>query len=319
MTAFMGGSWIRRAVMLGVALLALARPLSATEDKPLGFGLISTQPAGVLAEQWGPIVDDLSSALGRPVRMQFFTDYAGVIHSLQAGEIQLAWTGNKAAILAVDRARSEVFAQKVDLGGSEGYRSYLIVHRHSGLASVAETMARADQLTLGFGDPNSTSGTLVPGYYLFAQQGGDPRRLFKRVLQANHEQNMTAVAERRVDAATVASATYDRVCAARPSVCADHRIIWESPVIPGDPLLWRVELPEDLKSRIRQFFVDYGSEGPEKAAALTGEQRRRLSAIGASRFRPSDDRQLAPIRELETFYSRNRTAAVKSTDTATTR
>ena len=63
-------------------------------------------------------------------------------------------------------------------------------------------LANAKSLTFGNGDPNSTSGYLVPGYYVFAKNNVDPVKAFKRTLNSSHEVNALAVANKQVDVAT---------------------------------------------------------------------------------------------------------------------
>ncbi|MBC7951969.1 MAG: phosphate/phosphite/phosphonate ABC transporter substrate-binding protein [Rhodospirillaceae bacterium] len=268
------------------------------------FGLISTRSAAELNDLWSPILQDLSAHMSKETRPQTFADYAGVVWSLRAGTTDMAWTGNKAAIEAVDRANAEVFAQRVDPQGRDGYRSYLIVRADTGLTSADDVIAHAAALTFGNGDPNSTSGTLVPGYFLFARKGLEPRSLFKRVFNASHENNFLAVADGQADVATIASTTFEQVCEAQPKKCAQLRVVWESPIIPHDPLIWRKNLPEGLKTRIRSFFADYGSERAGKPRERVAEERRRLALIGAARFRASDNGQLQPVREIELYRER---------------
>ena len=73
-----------------------------------------------------------------------------------------------------------MFAQQVAEDGTPGYWSLLIVHKDSPLNSLEDVKRQAKSLTLGIGDPNSTSGFLVPGYYVMAQNGLDPKTSFKR-------------------------------------------------------------------------------------------------------------------------------------------
>src|SRR3546814_7392058 len=88
---------------------------------------------------------------------------------------------------AVDRACGEIFAQTVAANGNPGYWSLLIAHKDSPINSVEDMLKNAKTLTFGNGDPNSTSGFLVPGYYVFAKNNVDAKQIFKRTLNASHE------------------------------------------------------------------------------------------------------------------------------------
>src|SRR5690606_28611520 len=101
----------------------------------------------------------------------------------------------------VDRANGEVFASVIDKDGNPGYWSLLIVSKDSDLKSVDDVIKRGKELSYGAGDPNSTSGTLVPGHYLWAANKVDPKTLFKAVRIGNHEANLLSVLNKQVDVA----------------------------------------------------------------------------------------------------------------------
>ena len=62
-------------------------------------------------------------------------------------------------------------------------------------------LKRRGQLTYGAGDPNSTSGTAVPGYYLWPANKIEPKTFFKAVRVSNHETNLLSVINKQVDVA----------------------------------------------------------------------------------------------------------------------
>ncbi|MCS6969578.1 MAG: phosphonate ABC transporter substrate-binding protein [Planctomycetota bacterium] len=272
-------------------LIACVAALSAQEmPKELSFGVISTESTVNLKPSWEPLFADLSAALGIPVKGFFANDYNGIIEGMRFKKVDIAWHGNKSAMLAVDRADGEVFARVVNIDGSEGYYSYVIVHKDSPYQTIDELLAKGKEVTFGLGDPNSTSGTLVPGFYIFAQRGIDPKAHFKRVTNAKHEANILAVVARQVDAATCASDAYARLGDREPDKIAQTRIVWKSPLIPSDPIVWRKDLPAALKDKIRAFFLNYGN---------TEAGKKVLPALKWSGFRASDNSQLIPIRQLE--------------------
>ncbi|MBV5324129.1 MAG: phosphate/phosphite/phosphonate ABC transporter substrate-binding protein [Rhodospirillaceae bacterium] len=175
----------RRSVLAGIALASFGMGGSAQADSPeaLRFALISPQSRQEMEANWTPVLTALGRHLGRPVEMDVSSDYAGAIWNLRSGRAQFAWLGNKSAIEAVDNAGVEVFARETYPSGLGGYYTYLIVPKDSALTSVEDVIAHASALTLGRGDANSTSGTVVPNYYLFSQRHLEPRKIFKRVVQ----------------------------------------------------------------------------------------------------------------------------------------
>jgi phosphonate transport system substrate-binding protein len=305
------GVLARRAVLTGVALAmsgALGGFARADTPQSLRFALIAPQSRQEMEASWAPVLSALSRHLGVPVEMDVSSDYAGAIWNLRSGHAHFAWLGNKSAIEAVDNAGVEVFARETYPSGLGGYYSYLIVPKGSSLTSAEEVLAQAPALTLGHGDANSTSGTVVPTYYLFSLRRLEPRKIFKRVIQANHEDNIRAVAEARTDVATVASIIYDQMARRNPEITGAVRIIWRSPLIPADPLVWRTDLSSETKSKIAAFFLGFGAPAPGKSASALKQERAALDRLNIHSFIASDNRQLTSIRLVELSKTRMQTA-----------
>lgn len=278
--------------------LTVASAASAQSIKELNFGIIATEKAGALRQMWEPFLEDMSKATGIKVNGFFATDYAGIIEAQRFNKVQIAWYGNRSAMDAVDRANGEVFAQFVDLDGTPGYYSYLITHRDSGITSLEQVLKNGKQYSFGIGDPASTSGTLVPTYYVFTMNRLDPRTHFRVVRSANHEGNFLAVLNRQIDVATSNSEMTEKAKEKNPERMEQIRILWTSPLIPRDPLVWRKDLPADVKQRVRDFVVGYGKDAREKEVL---KNMYRLAG-----FKASTDAQLIPIRQLELAKDRQK-------------
>jgi len=229
----------------------------------------------------------------------FASDYAGIIEGMRFNKVHVAWFGNKSAMEAVDRANGEVFAQMVNIDGTQGYYSHLIVHKDSPLKSLDDMLKQGKNLSFGNGDPNSTSGFLVPSYYVFAQNKIDAKTFFKLSRSANHETNALAVINKQVDVATNNSENLDKLKDRLPEKFNDIRILWTSPLIPLDPLVIRKDLPEATKAKVRDFFFTYG-----KGGQIEKDNLFKLSKL--SGFKASTNEQLVPIRQLELFKTRNK-------------
>lgn len=272
--------------------LAVTANVALAED--INFGMISTESTQNLKEQWQPILDAMQKQTGLTVKAFFASDYAGIIEGMRFNKVQVAWLGNKSAMEAVDRSEGEVFAQKVNADGSLGYKSHLIVNVASPLNSLADMLKEGKNLSFGNGDPNSTSGYLVPGYYVFAQNNIDPKTFFKVARGANHETNALAVASKQVDVATNNSENLDILAAKSPEKFKEIKIIWASPLIPLDPLVMRKDLPEATKEKIKTFFMNYGKTDPKEQEVL-----KKMGNL--KEFKASTNAQLVPIRELDLF------------------
>ena len=143
----------------------------------------------------------------------------------------------------------------------------------------------------------------MPGYYVFSQRGLEAKNVFKVVRPASHGINLLAVLNKQVDVATNNSEELDKLQLKDPAKRAEVKILWTSPLIPRDPLVWRKDLSDDTKKKIKTFVIGYGKDEREKAI-LKGMQQ-------IAGFRESSDMQLVRIRQLELAKDRN--AAVADT------
>lgn len=280
---------------LGVTL-TLAAPAAAQQE--LNFGIIATDAVSVQRDRWQPFLDDMQKATGFKINAFFAPDYNGIIEAMRFNKVQVAWFGNKSAMEAVDRAEGEIFAQVVFADGSVGYNSLLIVHNDSPIKSLDDVLKHPKQYTFGNGDPNSTSGFLVPSYYVFAQNKIDPTSHFKAVRGGSHASNMLAVLNKQVDVATNNTEQWHVLETQQPEKIKDLRVIWKSPLIPSDPFVWRTDLPAETKRKLKDFVYGYGKTDEQKAVL------KKIYNYGS--FRPSTNAQLIPIRQLEMFKDRRK-------------
>lgn len=262
----------------------------------LNFGIISTESQQNLKSTWVPFLEAMEAKTGYKIKAYFAPDYAGIIQGMRFNKVDVAWYGNKSAMEAVDRAGGEIFAQTVDVTGNPGYWSVLIAHKDSPLNNLEDVIANRSKLIFGNGDPNSTSGFLVPSYYVFAKNNISVSE-FKHSLNSGHETNALAVAAQQVDVATGNTENMDRLRITAPKKFKQLKVLWKSPLIPSDPIVWRKNLSEDAKGKIYDFFMEYGTTNDKQELAT-------LEALQWAPFKASSDLQLLPIRQLVLFKNR---------------
>lgn len=288
---------VRKLIAGATACLAVFASSIAHAD-PINFGIISTDSSTVLKQRWQPLIDDMNKQTGLDVHAFFATDYSGIIEGMRFNKVQIGFFGNASAIEAVDRSDGEVFAQVKYKSGVPGYYSLLITNVNSQWKSVDQVLKNSHDINLGFGDPNSTSGTLVPAYYLFGKNGISVRTGFKMVLPSSHEANLLAIVNNKIDVATNNTDLVELLKVQHPDKYAQVRILWKSPLIPSDPLVWRRDLPQATKDKLRNFFVHYGESDPREQAVMT-------AISGYSGFAASSNAQLVSIREMTIAQKRD--------------
>ena len=277
-------------------LIASVGTAGAQSPVEINFGVISTEASMNQKKNWEPFLQAMAKSTGFKINGFYSTDYAGVIEAMRFNKVQVAWFGNKSGMEAADRAGAEVFAQIVSRDGSIGYYSHVIVHRDSPFEKLDDILKCDKSLDFGIGDPNSTSGFLVPTSYIFAARNIDPKSCFKTIRNANHQANATAVANRQVSAATNNSEDLQRIEATAPEAREKIKIIWTSPLIPLDPLMWRKDLDAVAKSKLYTSLMSYGHIGSD---AEIKAARDILANLIWSPFHPSSDDQLLSTRKLE--------------------
>jgi phosphonate transport system substrate-binding protein len=272
----------------------LSSSVRAQDLKELNFGIISTESQANQKPIWEPLISAMTEEIGMPVKAFYATQYAGVIEAMRFGQVQLAWLGGKSYIEANKIADAEVFAQTINADGTKGYYSHLIMNKNNPQLAEAKQLGgdkfvlqNAPDLTFAFNETNSTSGYLVPSYYVFAQNGVNPKEAFKRlVFSGNHEATALAVANNQVDVATNNSESLSRLEKTNPQARENIEVVWTSVLIPSDPIAWRADLPEDMKAKVKDFFYNY------KDSSV-------LAPLEWEGFDPATDNVWNPIRELD--------------------
>jgi phosphonate transport system substrate-binding protein len=293
--------------VLAVATLAALPVIAAAQE--INFGVIATDSAATQRERWEPFFRDMEKKTGLTIKSFYAPDYAGVIEAMRFNKVQVAWFGNKSAMEAVDRADGEVFAQVMYADGTFGYHGLLITHKDSPYKTLDDVFRNSKSINFGIGDPNSTSGFLVPTFYLFAKNNIDYRTAFKTIRNASHGANIQAVLAKQIDVATNNTEEIDKLKASKPEQAAQIRVLWESPLIPSDPFVWRKDLDPAVKAKIKSFVVGYAKTDPQEKAIL-----KNIYDYGG--FRASSNDQLVPIRQLELFKERSKVETDAGLDAA---
>jgi phosphonate transport system substrate-binding protein len=283
--------------LLATGLISLSALGAWAQD--ISFGIIATDSASAQRDRWEPFFRDMEKKTGLKIQSFYAPDYAGVIEAMRFNKIQVAWYGNKAAMEAVDRANGEIFAQLMYADGSFGYHALLITHKDSPYKTLDDVIANGKNINFGIGDPNSTSGFLVPSYYIFAQRNIDARNTFKTVRNASHGANIQATLAKQVDVATNNTEDMGKLETAKPELFSQLRVVWKSPLIPSDPFVWRKDMDPAVKTKIKNFVLNYAKTDPAEKAVL-----KNIYNYGG--FRESNNDQLIPIRQLELFKDRRK-------------
>jgi phosphonate transport system substrate-binding protein len=210
----------------------------------------------------------VEEALGVPTRLFTPADYNGVIQGLVGGTLDFAWLGasSYAATYIADENAVEPVLVKTNLDGSFSYHSIGFARVDSGIADLANLEGK----TFGFGDPNSTSGFLIPSVEIpqlgYSMEPGD---FFGDVVfTGGHEQTIIAVNNGDIDAGVTwadglgnwedgyNSGALRRAVDAGLVDMNDLVEIWRSKPIPEGPVVLRQSLPDDVKATVTELLAN---------------------------------------------------------------
>ena len=246
----------RRSLLLssGVAAAsaAVGTPAVAQQPSIIRVALIPSEDSRAMLAASDQLLKALETNLGIKVQGFVASDYNGVIEALRANHVDVAYLGPFSYVLGTTIAPIEAFCTaETSKAGRTYYHSQIITLKDSGIKTLEDLKGR----TFAFVDPSSTSGHLFPKAGLI-RAGFDPDKHFGRVLfTGSHDANAVAVANKRVDAATIADRIFD-AAVARKLIDADAvHVVWRSEPIPESPTVWRKNLSDDLKARIKTAFL----------------------------------------------------------------
>lgn len=289
-----------RRTLLKLPLLALASlpGLGAAQDRPsYAFGVITTTTVTETKLAWEPFFEAMRRQTGLDVRGIYPATYEEAVEAIVSGLVQLAWVSNKAALDCIERANVEVFAQLVDSAGAQGYRSLIVGRRDAPPASVEQLLGKPRAWRFAMGERSSTSGAVMLEYALFVPRNIRPEEHFLSLVRGTHSQTLDAVLSGQVHAGTYNTEELHRLREQAPHKAAQLRTLWESALIPKDPLLWRRDLPLSVRNRIAAYVFGVGKTLEEKVML-----KRMFDLAG---FKRSGNQQLKFVLDIEDFRQRS--------------
>lgn len=240
----------------------------------LRFSAIPHERSSAMAQQLSLVAEYLQEELGMPCEYVPVTDYAGAVEAFKLGDIHLAWFGGVTGVqarLAVPGSRA-IAQGKVD----PEFRSYFIAHVDTGLQPSPEFPAQMAGKSFTFGSPGSTSGRLMPEFFLRQAMGQSPREFFGHLNRYSGSHNLTAlqVQDHAVDCGALNYKTYDAMVAEGridPKICLK---VWETPPYPDYNWTARADLEEifgpGMFVRLQQALVNCSD--PQVLGALKREE-----------------------------------------------
>ncbi len=248
--------------LAAVAGLALSLSIATTHAaETLRVSAIPDEAPTELIRKFKPLGEYLEQQLGMPVKFTPVSDYAAVVESLASDRLDLAWLGGFTfvqtrlktgdAIPLVQREQDEQFTSKFITADPE-------------VKSLAELKGK----TFAFGSVSSTSGSLMPRYFML-KDGIEPEQYFKRIAYSGaHDATAAWVEAGKADAGVLNASVWDKLVAAGKVDTAKVRVISTTP--PYYDYNWTVRgnLDPALVEKIKAAFLALDPANPEHKAIL---------------------------------------------------
>lgn len=236
----------------GAALASGTFLRHASAQQVVRVALIPSEDSRAMLAASDELLKAIEKNLGMKVQGFVASDYNGVIEALRANHVEVAYLGPFSYVLGATVAPIEAFCTaETAKAGKTFYHSQIIALKENNFKTLEDLKGK----TFAFVDPSSTSGHLFPKAGLI-KAGYDPDKHFGRVLfTGSHDANAVAVANKRVDAATIADRIFDTAVARKLIDPEKINVVWRSGPIPESPTVWRKNLSADLKARIKAAFL----------------------------------------------------------------
>jgi len=299
---------LKKALFAATAILSLAAGAANAADlKEFRVGILGGENETDRLRNYACLADHLKQEFGfEKVSLFPAADYDGVIQGLLGGTLDFAELGASgyASVYIKDPKAVTPILTTQQKDGSTGYYSIGLALKSSGIKDIKDAKGKK----LGYADPDSTSGYLIPLTQI-PKDTGMPNDQYFASTQFNggHENNLLAAYDGKVDIAVddssgigdfkdgYTSGTF-RKAVDKGTVDPNKLVeVWRSPLIPNGPLVVRNELGADWQAKLTDFFMKLPEKDAKCFAAIEGGDYQGYTKVQADFYNAIIDARKAAI------------------------
>lgn len=271
-------------ILLSFLLVTCSTFLSA---QTFTFTAIPDQDETRLTERFGRVATYLSQQLGTEVRYIPVKSYPAAVAAFRNDQVQLAWFGGLSGV----QARNLVPGSEAIAQGAEdtAFKSYFIAHSSTGLKAGDAFPAAIAGKSFSFGSKGSTSGRLMPEFYIREHFKKVPEDIFSRVgFSGDHSRTIALVQSGAYDIGVLNYTVWDEELKLGKIDTSKVSVIWTTPTYPD--YQWSIRGDVDGK---------WGAGFKQKVqkALLEMKDPKLLEAFPRSAFVPAQNSDYAPIED----------------------
>ena len=253
------------------------------QDAVLRFSAIPDSDTTAQAAKFQPVADYLAESLGVKVEFVPSASYSASVAKFKGGDIQLAWFGGVSGVQAREiEGATAIAAGQKDLE----FKSYFIAHKDTGLTYSEEFPKAIANHTFTFGSTGSTSGRVMPSFYVHENTGEWPDTFFKKGeigFSGAHDKTAYAVQNGTFEVGALSFGQYEKMVKAGtidPNVCVK---IWETPTFADYNFTAHPQLEKSFGEGFTKALQD-ALIGCKDADALSALDRKELIKVEDSLF-----------------------------------
>ncbi|MBV2184030.1 MAG: phosphonate ABC transporter substrate-binding protein [Rhizobium sp.] len=298
---------LKKTLLAAVALVSLAGVAAAEDLKEFRIGILGGENEADRLRSYQCMVDKLPAVLGvEKVSLFPAADYDGVIQGLLGGTLDYAELGASgfAKIYLADAKAVEPILTTVQTDGSMGYYSIMVARKDSGMTKVTDIKGKK----LGFADPDSTSGYLIPTVTLPEAVGGPVKEFVAETgFGGGHENLVLEVLKGTFDAGTTFGSGVgdfkDGYTSGNLRKMVDKGVLnmddlvelWKSPLIPNGPIVVRTSMNDDMKAKFKTFMMELPKTDAACFSAIQGGDFTGFTEVNTDFYKPIIDARKATI------------------------
>jgi phosphonate transport system substrate-binding protein len=255
----------KRALTVTLVALVLIPTLGgAYTPEVLKVSAIPDESPSELLRIYAPFAEHLAKRIGMKVRFVPVVDYAATVEGLAARKLDLVWYGGFTSVQAVRRTEGKA-TRLVMRREDAQFRSVFVSRRDGPVKTLADLKGK----TFAFGSVSSTSGHLMPRFFLL-RNGIDPDRDFgqKPAFSGAHDATALWVESGKVDAGALNFLVWDKLVESKKIDTGKVAVFWTTP--PYVDYAWTAhgELDPGLRERIAQAFLGLKHDNPDHKRLL---------------------------------------------------
>jgi len=277
---------VRLLSVLAALLVSVSFSLSL-QAETFTFTAIPDQDESRLQQRFGKVAAYLEKELGVEVKYVPVKSYAAAVTAFRNNQVQLAWFGGLSGVQARGLVKgSEAIAQGYE---DQFFTSYLIAHKSTGLKPSDDFPKDIAGKTFTFGSKGSTSGRLMPEYYIRLNLSQPPSSAFARVgYSGDHSRTIALVQSGSFEVGAVNYKVWDKALADGKVDTNNVQVIWQTPSYPD--YQWTIH--GDVDNRFGPGF-----KGKVKSTLLNITDADILAAFPRQSFVNASNRDYQPIKD----------------------